>query len=36
MSRLLARRGWRDAGPARLDERFPGVRFEVMVLELAP
>ena len=24
MSRLLARRGWRDAGPAGLDERFPG------------
>lgn len=34
MSRLLERRGWRDAGPAGLDERFPGVRFEVMVLEL--
>ena len=36
MSRLLARRGWRDVGPAGLDERFPGVQFEVMVLELAP
>ena len=36
MSRLLARRGWRDAGPAGRDERFPGVRFEVMVLELSP
>ena len=36
MSRLLARRGWRDMGPAGLDERFPGVRFEVMVLELEP
>ena len=36
MSRLLERRGWRDAGPAGRDERFPGVRFEVMVLELSP
>jgi GNAT superfamily N-acetyltransferase len=36
MSRLLVRRGWRDVGPAGRDERFPGVRFEVMVLELAP
>jgi GNAT superfamily N-acetyltransferase len=36
MVRLLARRGWRDAGPARRDDRFPGVRFEVMVLELGP
>jgi GNAT superfamily N-acetyltransferase len=36
MVRLLARRGWRDAGPARPDDRFPGVRFEVMVLELGP
>jgi GNAT superfamily N-acetyltransferase len=36
MSRLLRRRGWRDAGLARADERFPGVRFEVMVLELEP
>ncbi len=36
MCRLLERRGWRDAGPAGLDERFPGVRFRVMVLELAP
>lgn len=35
MTRLLRRRGWRDAGPAGRDERFPGVRFEVMVLELA-
>ena len=36
MSRLLQRRGWQDAGPAGADERFPGVRFHVMVLELAP
>ena len=36
MSRLLARRGWRDVGAAGLDERFPGVRFEVMVLKVAP
>ncbi len=36
MSRLLARRGWRGAGRAGVDERFPGVRFEVMVLELVP
>ncbi len=36
MSRLLMRRGWRDVGPAGLDDRFPGVRFEVMVLELGP
>lgn len=36
MCRLLRRRGWRDAGPARRDERFPGVRFEVMTLELMP
>jgi GNAT superfamily N-acetyltransferase len=36
MSRLLVRRGWRDVGPAGRDERFPGVRFEVMVLEVAP
>lgn len=36
MSRLLRRRGWQDRGLARPDERFPGVRFEVMVLELAP
>ena len=36
MSRLLARRGWRDVGPAGLDERFPGVRFEVMVLKVGP
>lgn len=36
MCRLLVRRGWRDVGPAGLDERFPGVRFEVMVLELTP
>lgn len=36
MSRLLRRRGWRSAGFARPDERFPGVRFEVMVLELGP
>jgi GNAT superfamily N-acetyltransferase len=35
MTRLLERRGWQSAGPARRDERFPGVRFEVMVLELA-
>ena len=35
MSRLLQRRGWRSFGPASADERFPGVRFEVMVLELA-
>jgi GNAT superfamily N-acetyltransferase len=34
MTRLLERRGWRDMGAAGLDERFPGVRFEVMVLEL--
>jgi len=34
MSRLLQRRGWRDVGPAGRDARFPGVRFEVMVLEL--
>jgi len=36
MSRLLERRGWRDAGAAGRDERFPGVRFRVMVLELEP
>ena len=36
MRRLLARRGWRDVGPAGRDDRFPGVRFEVMVLELEP
>ena len=36
MSRLLARRGWRDVGPAGRDDRFPGVRFEIMVLELGP
>jgi GNAT superfamily N-acetyltransferase len=36
MCRLLERRGWRAAGPAGLDERFPGVRFHVMVLELEP
>jgi len=36
MTRLLERRGWQTAGPAGRDERFPGVRFEVMVLELAP
>ena len=36
MRRLLTRRGWYSAGPARRDERFPGVSFEVMVLELAP
>lgn len=36
MSRLLRRRGWQDRGLARPDERFPGIRFEVMVLELAP
>ncbi len=35
MSRLLERRGWRGHGPAGIDERFPGVRFDVMVLELA-
>lgn len=36
MCRLLRRRGWHDVGPARPDERFPGVLFEVMVLELTP
>jgi len=36
MGRLLQRRGWHNVGPARPDERFPGVRFEVMVLELSP
>lgn len=36
MARLLTRRGWTSLGPAGRDERFPGVRFEVMVLELAP
>ena len=36
MSRLLRRRGWQDAGLAGRDERFPGVRFEVMVLKLEP
>ena len=36
MGRLLARRGWRDVGPAGIDERFPGVRFEVMVLKVSP
>lgn len=36
MCRLLRRRGWRDVGPAGRDERFPGVRFEVMMFELIP
>ena len=36
MSRLLQRRGWRGVGPAGRDVRFPGVCFEVMVLELSP
>lgn len=36
MSRLLQRRGWQDTGPAGADERFPGVRFRVMVLKVAP
>jgi GNAT superfamily N-acetyltransferase len=36
MSRLLRRRGWRDAGLAAPDERFPGVTFEVMVLKVGP
>ena len=36
MTRLLQRRGWREIGPAGRDERFPGVRFTIMVLELAP
>ena len=35
MSRMLERRGYRDAGPAGPDERFPGVCFRVMVRDLA-
>jgi GNAT superfamily N-acetyltransferase len=34
MRRLLARRGWRVIGPAPADDRFPGVGFVVMTLEL--
>ena len=36
MRRLLARRGWHEAGPAPPDDRFPGAGFTVMVLELVP
>jgi len=35
MRRLLVRRGWHETGPAPADDRFPGVEFVVMVLELA-
>jgi GNAT superfamily N-acetyltransferase len=35
MIRLLRPRGWVVVGPARLDPRFPGVPFEVAVLDLA-
>jgi hypothetical protein len=34
MSRIAQGRGWYEAGPARPDERFPGVEFVIMVLEL--
>jgi GNAT superfamily N-acetyltransferase len=36
MCRLLERRGWQRIGRARRDDRFPGLLFEVMVLELTP
>jgi len=32
MLRLLAPRGWRIVGPARIDPRFPGVQFQVAAL----
>ena len=35
MKRLLPRRGWHEIGRAPADDRFPGVGFVVMVLELA-
>jgi len=35
MRRLLPRRGWQEIAAAPADERFPGVGFVVMVLELA-
>ena len=34
MCRIARRRGWYEAGPAAADERFPGVPFVIMVLEL--
>ena len=34
MRRIARRRGWHEAGPARPDDRFPGVKFVIMVLEL--
>ena len=36
MRRIARGRGWYEAGPAAPDERFPGVAFAIMVLELAP
>jgi GNAT superfamily N-acetyltransferase len=35
MVRLLLRRGWRVLGPASADPRFPGVPFQVAVLDFA-
>jgi N-acyl-L-homoserine lactone synthetase len=35
MRRLLLRRGWEETCPGPADDRFPGVGFVVMVLELA-
>lgn len=32
--RILRSRGWYEAGPAAADERFPGVEFVIMVLDL--
>jgi GNAT superfamily N-acetyltransferase len=34
MAAMLLRRGWRVVGPGPPDDRFPGVRFEAMVLRL--
>ncbi len=34
MSRIARGRGWYVAGPAAADDRFPGVAFVIMVLEL--
>ena len=34
MRRIALGRGWYEVGPARPDERFPGVEFVIMVLEL--
>lgn len=35
MRRLLVRRGWQEVGAGPADDRFPGLGFEVMVLDLA-